>query len=226
MSSWETGPSRRRTSRPTSTGPSTRSGRRWPPPLRHLARITARARATGTPRTDGANALDAPRLRGRVLGGLAQPPGHDLEELEPDRGVFLDQAPEHPRGQPQQPDGRGRGHRGRPRPAVEEGDLAEEVPGSELRPGLPPNAHPRGPLGDQEEPDSAVPLKRDDVPLGVLDLLGRAADRLELALRAAGEHGNLRELLGHLSGIHATSSTLADSSRAPTRGNPGTTAGF
>ena len=116
--------------------------------------------------------------------------------------MLLDQSPEHPRREAEQPDGRGGRHgRGAGAP-VEQGDLSEEVSGAEPGPGLAAHAHRRRPFRDEEEPHSPVALARDYVALGMLDLLDGAGDGLEFALRAAREHGHLRQPLGHLSRLH------------------------
>src|SRR5207248_9623455 len=101
----------------------------------------------------------------RVARGFAEPLGDPLEQLEADRWMLLDQSPEHPRREAEQPDGRGGRHgRGAGAP-VEQGDLSEEVSGAEPGPGLAAHAHRRRPFRDEEEPHSPVALARDYVAL-------------------------------------------------------------
>src|SRR5439155_1704948 len=99
-------------------------------------------------------------------------------------------------------------------------DLAEEVPRTQPRSGLPADADLGGAVGDQEEPDAPVSLAGDDVALGVLDLLDRPRDGLELLLRAAGEHGHLREMPRHLSSFHTSSSARSAATDGPAPARP------
>src|SRR5918995_1031808 len=142
--------------------------------------------STGTPA--------GPSGGGGFRGG-AQPAGHRLQRLHRDRRMLLDEPAEDPLREPEEAqvalrrDGRG------PGPAVEERDLAEEVPARQTRHTLPADRDLGVTVDDHEQSHAGITLAGDHGSLGVLDLLHDAGDRAELPARARREERDLLQAI-------------------------------
>src|SRR6266571_2847886 len=182
-------------------------------PASSARRASAPRAARSPPRTsprstDSASPSGGRSVRRRRRRG-PQPSGHHFEQLQRDRRVLFHEPLEHPGRQAQQANRGLRHHGRRPRPAVQERDLAEHVPGPHLRPAPAVDHDLRRALDDQEEPDPAVAFRRQDVARRARDLLDRSGDRPQLLLRASGEQANAGEPLDDLGLGHVRAPPLA-----------------
>ena len=122
---------------------------------------------------------------------------HRLEKLPCDRGVGLDERAELPRGEPVAAQLAVGGDRGAAGAVVDQGDLAEVIPGAELAAFVTPRRHRGLPALDHEEARTGLALP-DDGAAGVeRALLERARDSLELAaVEVREERDALQQLEG------------------------------
>src|ERR1700675_934503 len=150
-------------------------------------RQAARDRASST--TSGGaplmTSLAAARPSGRRrLRCVAQSPGHGLQRLHRDRGMFQHQTAEDPLGETEQFHICGCRDGGSSRSAVEQRDLAEEFPGPERRLLTAADRNIAGALSDYEQADAGIALSRDDPALAMVDVFHSSSDRLQVLSRA------------------------------------------
>ena len=127
----------------------------------------------------------------------AQTLRHRLEQFPCDRGVRLDERAELPRGEPVAAQLAVGGDRGAAGAVVDQGDLAEVIPGAELAALVAPRRHRGLTALDHEEARTGLALA-DDGAAGLEGaVLERAGDALELAAVEVREEGDpLQQLEG------------------------------
>src|SRR4029453_867959 len=173
--------------------------------FRRSSRSAASRRTSrGTSLTSGASERRAGRQGRPPASGLdrllrqdSQAPGDRLEGVDGDRRGLLPQPPEDPFGDAEKPNVGDGGHRRRPRPAVDERDLAEEIAGPEDGFLLAPDGHAALPFEDQEQSDPVLALPGDHGAGLVPDLFRCLGDDGELPLGAVGEERDLGQHLRH-----------------------------
>ena len=135
--------------------------------------------------------------------GFAQLVRECLDELPRDAGVGLDDRAELPERHRVGLHVRVGGDGCRARALVDQRDLAEVVAGAERGPVLAVHGDLRVPLADDEEAGAALTFARDRVAGGVVPLLERVGDPLEVALLEAREQGHSGDRLGRGAGHRA-----------------------
>src|SRR4051812_3277203 len=158
------------------------------PAKSRLRRSSSRARTSAATSSGTEGRSDVGGLR-----RLAETSRERLQRLERDRRMLHQETAEDPLRETEQLHRRRRRHGRGARPAVEEGDLPEEVARTEHRLLLAADRDLRLAVEDQEEADPAVSLPREDGVLLVVHVLGGLRDQADLAFRTPREEGHLRK---------------------------------
>src|SRR5262245_61518410 len=124
-----------------------------------------------------------PASRGDGLLGVAEPAGHHGKDLAGHAGLVPNDLVERGLEEPDRADGRLGDHRGGPRSAVEQRDLAEELPRPAARDRAVVSDDPHLSLDDDEEGSARLPGLHDDLPLAERDLVGVLGDLPEVPAR-------------------------------------------